>query len=87
MPAIDTYKHLGPLQYELPMEDLAKAMCNQNYGAHRFLSALVHELRAKAKRYCEDRQKRDPKQHIPDSEQRSPLADGIEFLLNQGMFY
>ena len=87
MARIDTYKHLGPLQFELPMEDLAKAMCNQNYGAHRFLSALVHELRAKSKQYCENRLKREPGRHIPDSESRSPLADGIERLLNEGLFY
>jgi hypothetical protein len=87
MARIDTYKHLGPLQFELPMENLARAMCDQNYGVHRFLSTLVHELRAKEKKLVEDRQKRDPKRYIPDSEQRSPLADGIERLLNEGLFY
>ena len=75
---------MGPLQFELPMQDLAKAMCDQNYGVHRFLSALVHELRAKEKQH-QERCKAQERECIPDG--ASPLADGIERLLNDGLFY
>lgn len=84
MPHIDTYKHLGPLQFELPMQDLAKAMCDQNYGVHRFLSALVYELRAKEKQH-QERRKAAGREWT--SYGASPLADGIERLLNDGLFY
>jgi hypothetical protein len=87
MPRIDTYKHLGPLQFELPMENLARAMCDQNYGVHRFLSTLVHELRAKKKSLSEESQKYNLSWEPETDEYRSPLADGIERLLNEGLFY
>ena len=47
---IDHYKHLDkdyPLRVEMTVPDVAAAIVAQNYGTHRFLSALVHELRKK----------------------------------------
>lgn len=34
------------------MPEVVKAVVRQNYGTHRFLSALVHELRAKEDPEC-----------------------------------
>ena len=48
MPRIDNYKHLDkdyPLRMEMTVPEVAAAIVAQNYGAQRFLSALVHELR------------------------------------------
>lgn len=52
MRQIDTYKHLDEdplyrIKIELTMPELVQRVVKQNYGTHRFLSALVHELRAK----------------------------------------
>ena len=51
MRRIDQYKHLDEdpayrIKIQLTMPELAKMVVAQNYGTHRFLSALVHELRA-----------------------------------------
>lgn len=75
MRSIDFYKHLDddwPLRVEMTVPEVVKAIVAQNYGTHRLLSALVHELRAKAKE--------DPK--YP-----SELAPIIEEALNRGLFY
>lgn len=47
---IDEYKHLDasyPVQLTTTMPEIVKTIVAQNYGTHRLLSALVHELRAK----------------------------------------
>jgi hypothetical protein len=48
---IDDYKHLDAdpaygIKMEMTIPQLVKYVVAQNYGTHRFLSALVHELRA-----------------------------------------
>ena len=48
MTRVDQYKHLNEeneLGINLGMEEVAKFVVSRNYGAHRFLSAMVHELR------------------------------------------
>lgn len=57
MPKLDYYKHLDEdptyrLRMEMTMPEVVKAVVRQNYGTHRFLSALVHELRAKEDPEC-----------------------------------
>jgi hypothetical protein len=52
MTQLDEYKHLDDdpnnrLRMEMTMPEVVKAVVAQNYGTHRFLSAMVHELRAK----------------------------------------
>lgn len=49
---LDEYKHLDAdpnyrLRMEMTIPEVVKAVVAQNYGTHRFLSAMVHELRAK----------------------------------------
>jgi hypothetical protein len=49
MPQLDTYKHLDdllPFRLGATIPEVARAIVAQNYGAHRLLSALVHELKA-----------------------------------------
>jgi hypothetical protein len=73
---LGSYDHMNPdsaLTIKIPMEQLVKDVVELNYGAHRLLSALVRELREHQK----DRLYQDG----------SPLADGIEELLNQGLYY
>lgn len=84
---IDTYKHLDAstkVSIELSMEDIARRCVSLNYGAHRLLSALVHELRSAARTQRDNALRRDP-----SNEDRYPgtseLADGIEKLLNSGL--
>lgn len=52
MKRIDEYKHLDNdpscrIRMEMTIPEVVKAVVSQNYGTHRFLSALVHELRAR----------------------------------------
>jgi hypothetical protein len=68
----DCYKHLDdtdPFRITLNSEELAQLACGRNYGAHRLLSAMVHELRRKS------------------VDGKSELADGIEELLNKGLYF
>lgn len=79
---IDTYKHLdkdSQLELALSIPEVAKRICALNYGTHRLLSALVHELRG----LQDDYNKRMRLAHGWEPEV-SPLAEGIEALLNQG---
>jgi hypothetical protein len=91
----DTYKHLGEdshanVQIELSMEELARRICSRNYGAHRFLSALVDELRKQAGgeeiAYPSSTYGNEAKageQKMSEGKIASPLADGIEPLLEK----
>ena len=54
MNRVDQYKHLNiknELGVNCGMEEMAKFVVSQNYGAHRLLSAMVHELREYHKKY------------------------------------
>lgn len=95
MTKIDTYKHLDKesfynLRVELNPEQVAKEFCHLNYGAHRLLSAMVHELRKKRLEeiaYYDERDKDKPVEQrlaFTKEEKRSPLADAIEAALNSG---
>ena len=69
------YDHLndeGEFTMGLSVPEVAQKICNLNYGSHRFLTALVSELRNKAKICHGD---------------ESPLADYIEEGLNKGLYY
>ena len=82
---IDTYRHLDAdtsLTVKLTMTDIARDCVKLNYGAHRLLSALVHELRADNALRAAEFLLRNPNEHYGDSE----LATGIEQLLNKGLF-
>lgn len=82
MTRVDTYKHLdadSKLAAELSMPEVAAKVCALNHGAHRLLSAMVHELRARNEKWIAE----NPKTLLPES----PLADGIEALLNQGHYF
>lgn len=62
MTEIDTYKHLdkdSKVTVELSMPELAKHVGSLNYGAHRLLSAMVHELRAKNLEHVQRTRERD----------------------------
>jgi hypothetical protein len=89
MSHIDFYKHLDtsdPVALAIPMDKLAREVCALNYGAHRFLSAMVHELRA---RNAATLEKWREEGHIPvlPEYEHSPLADAIEKALNEGHYY
>jgi DNA-directed RNA polymerase subunit L len=82
---IDSYKHLDketPFTVELSMEQIARQVVQLNYGTHRLLSALVHELRAENARHAAEYEQRHPGSTYGPSE----LAEGLEKLLNQGLF-
>lgn len=90
MTQIDSYKHLDEekafdLKISLNMEEVAKKCCAQNYGAHRLLSSMVHELRRKTELLNDEWNKREENQDEL-SPYHSELADGIEKLLNQGFY-
>lgn len=83
---IDTYKHLDKdtqMKVSLSMEEIARECAALNYGAHRLLSALVHELREKRERLAQEQERCG----MTIRGRHSPLADGIEELLNNGLFY
>jgi hypothetical protein len=89
MSKIDTYKHLDKdtsMSIVLPMEQIAKSCVALNYGAHRLLSALVHELRAENEKLEKKWQDRNPREPVSADFKNSPLADGIEKLLNDGLY-
>lgn len=74
MTRVDQYKHLNrenELGINLGMEEVAEFVVSKNYGSHRFLSAMVHELR--------DQQRAND--HV------SPMADEIERMLDEGIYY
>lgn len=72
MPKLDFYKSLGAaVTVTLPMEQIVRECISLDYGAHQLLSAMVHAMREKNAKYC----------YGP-----SPLADGIEKLLNDGLY-
>lgn len=82
MPRIDSYKHLDKdtaMVVTMPMEQIARECVRLNYGAHRLLSALVHALRDANSEYAERHPSAEP--------EPSGLADGIEALLNKGLFF
>ena len=84
---IDDYNHLNkdlPYTINISVEDIAKNFINMNYGTHRLLSALVHELR---NRHEIRKLKFEEESGIKHPTEKSPLADGIEKLLNQGFYY
>lgn len=96
MTGIDTYKHLdedSKLRVEVSMTQLAEQICALNYGAHRLLSALVHELRRRnlatvaAWEARENDKPVDRRRIYTDEDRRSPLADAIEEALNKDGFY
>jgi hypothetical protein len=71
---IGEYDHLNEdsrLELSVDMDELAKKIEKMNYGTHRFLSALVRARRKSDKCHSLD---------------RDELADGIEALLNKGLF-
>ena len=93
MTKIDYYKGLNEdskLTIELSIETVAKEICAMNYGAHRLLSAMVHELRRKNTAYILAQVAKDalrpPENRLEwtDEDHKSPLADTIEAALNQG---
>jgi hypothetical protein len=66
------------------MEQIARDCVALNYGAHRLLSAMVHALRDRnAKQVAKWNEV-----FLYPSESYGPseLADGIEALLNKGLF-
>lgn len=96
MSKIDTYKHLDAgttVSVELSMPEIAKRVCALNYGSHRLLSAMVHEMRANYTGYvkrvdAEDAKKPENQRRNLSAEDRcSPLADAIEAALNAGHYY
>jgi hypothetical protein len=82
---IDEYKHLDKdtsMTITLPMEQIARECVALNYGSHRLLSALVHALRdANAVRAAKWEKDYPDEVYGP-----SELADGIEALLNKGLY-
>jgi hypothetical protein len=83
----DYYKHInetdeGKLTLQVSIPEVAEMVCSQNYGAHRLLSALVDELRKRNEKYKKESESKGFK-----VESDSPLAQGIEALLNKQMFY
>lgn len=96
MTTIDYYEGLNrdsKLTVELDVPTVAKEICSMNYGAHRLLSAIVHELRRKNLEYVNGQHAKDAK--LPENRrlnlsrerERSPLADAIESALNAGHTY
>lgn len=88
---IDAYKHLDAdtaMTLTLSMTQIAESCVALNYGTHRLLSALVHAIRAREKAYLEQWARDHPgfKGVTPYSSESSELADGIEALLNKGLF-
>jgi hypothetical protein len=82
MRKIDSYKHLDKdtaMTLTLPMEQIASECVRLNYGAHRLLSAMVHALREANNEYAAEHPNVPP--------EPSELADGIEALLNKGLFF
>lgn len=65
------------LRVEIDIPQLAVMVNSLNYGTHRFLSALVDELREKQEnaKYGDDR-----------LNEKSELAEGINELLQKGYF-
>jgi hypothetical protein len=96
MTRIDTYKHLdddSKVEVELSLPEIEKRACAMNYGAHRLLSAMVHELRAKNAAYIERTRQEDAQRpenqrlNLGGDRLRSPMADAIEAALNAGHYY
>lgn len=99
MTKIDTYKHLDEdyadyaVKIKFTMPEIAERCCQLNCGGHRLLSALVHALRARQLEYINYVKERDSKLpenkrlNLKPEDERSPLADGIEKLLNEGFDY
>lgn len=96
MSKLDTYKGLNEeskLTTSFSMPEVAKECCQLNYGAHRLLSAMVHQLRANRKKYVEDTWARDAalpenrRLNLHRAQMASPLADAIEAALNQDHYY
>lgn len=86
---IDFYKHLDasdPVALTVPMDKLAHEVCALNYGAHRLLSAMVHELRAHNAATLE-KWRKSGEIKVTSEQERSPLADAIEKTLNEGHYY
>lgn len=84
MSKLDSYKDLnknGELIIKIDIEDLVKKLTTMNYGVHRVLSALVHELRAR-----QDVLNEYFREQYDSPPERSELADGIEELLNKGYY-
>lgn len=75
---MDEYKHLDddtPFIFSFDSDQIAKIVCNTNYGVHRLLCAIIKErkfLRIRAIINGDD---------FPDE-----LADGIEALINKDLF-
>jgi len=96
MTKIDYYEGLNrdsKLTVELDVPTVAKEICAMNYGAHRLLSAMVRELRAKNMEYVNYQREKDAalpenrRLNLPAERERSPLADAIEAALNAGHTY
>ena len=86
---MDEYKHLDREQgacvtIELSMEEVARIVISKNYGVHRFLSALVREMR-------EDNMRQNIKwsEKYPIEEygtlMKDDLCAGIQALLDKGL--
>lgn len=93
MTHIDTYKGLdrdSKMEISLSMPEVAEHICQLNYGAHRLLSAMVHELRKRQFDYIqcleiENASKPEERRlKISSGDERSPLADAISAALNAG---
>jgi hypothetical protein len=77
---IDEWKNLDAtdrLEMSMSIPEVARAVVRQNRGAHRMLSAMVHALR--------ENRKENPLPCSGESDQ--PMADALEKLLNDGIYY
>ena len=76
MERIDQYKHLNKeheIGLNVGIEDVAKFIVDQNYGACRLMSAMISALREKAE--------------VISGENYSPIGDRLEAILDDGLFY
>ena len=79
MTKIDEWKNLDntdSIGLELTIPEVADRIVKMNRGAHRMLSAMVHSLR--------EHRRANP---FPSGNQDTPLADAIEKILNDGVYY
>jgi hypothetical protein len=77
---IDEWKNLDrseKLTMEMSIPDVAREIVRMNRGAHRMLSAMAHALR--------EHRKENPLPVSGDSD--NPMAEALEKLLNDGIYY
>lgn len=88
----DTFRHLNKeskLKLEMDIEEVVAQIVAMNYGAYRLLSAMVHELRVRQAASHAYSVKLAEENGWPSIQRdnTSPLADGIENLLEAGLLY